>query len=380
MKERRGIKTGRQGLIQAVTAIALVMVLLILPFASGRAAFDENAPVSLTVKPGSEDLSPDIDNAGIVIDLYKIADGKQYGTFDTYEFVQKTNSDGSKDKTYGSLFSGEDASITNKDITTDLWREVANKAAAIALDGQTPDVSGVEVNSKIDDLSCGLYLIVARDKTADEYEVGKQEDGNVVTVAKSERFVYTFKPELVALPSKTSDITAGDVIRTDDAGDWITDVSITLKPERRRRTAPLEITKIIEKYEDKDAATFLFEIEGTLEDEMGTYHYSNVIPIKFDGPDSKTKLVGEFPVGMQLTIKEVYSGHVYKLKAGEDNPKTTTIKVGGAKVEFENDYNDEYHGGGSVTNSFSYDGENGWVCVGTDERDNVLVDTGSKGE
>lgn len=222
--------TTRLGFPRVFTALALALAMLILPSARGLAdTIDVTKAVSLTVYPGggadTEESADDIDSADIVIDLYKIADAKEIDGYDTYEFVAN--------EAYGSLSGDGDISINNKNITNDQWRELSQRAAAIALgtasgaSARTPEVKGEAIESKLSELSQGLYLVIARGSTisSDEY-IKTSDNGNIATIARTSRYEYTFEPELVALPIKDAE---GGVINTANSGDWVYDASIYLK-------------------------------------------------------------------------------------------------------------------------------------------------------
>lgn len=373
MKDGYGHKTGRRGLAGVLAALMLAAVMIILPSVGAFAdPVDVSQPVTLTVYPSgggnTETFSDnDINTANIVIDLYKVADARKADGYDTYEFVSN--------ETYGTLFNKSSVSIDNKDITNAQWRQLAQQAAGIALgtaagrQAQTPAVRGETIGTRIPtanglNLTAGLYLVIARgsDISANEY-IKTLEDGSLATIARSATYEYAFEPELVALPTKEA---VNGVINTANPGDWIYNATIYLKAAREVRKSSMEIVKTLDTYETKDPASFVFRVEGT---GPRTQTYSNVFSIVFDEPGTKKISIEDLPIGMEMTVTEIYSGNNYKLTSAA----TKTVTIAAEEVvqaTFENDYDDSYHGGGSIENRFTYNegGNNtGWTWYGIDD-------------
>ena len=158
-------------------------------------AVDFNKACSLTVAPvapENTDMANDLKKANVVVDLYKVADAEPVSGYDayTYKFL-----DG-----YQELKDVYDSNPDNAD-----WREMAQDAAQYALEKGTPVREAVPVDTEIGELGCGLYLLIARGADVENYKTTvKQEDGSesIATLAYSERYKYTYAPELISLPSK----------------------------------------------------------------------------------------------------------------------------------------------------------------------------------
>ena len=94
-----------------------------------------------------------------------------------------------------------------------------------------------------------------------------------------------------------------------------------------------------------------------------------MVTLVFDAAGEKTyELVGKIPVGSTVTVTEVYSGAAYSSVSGVSQQTEIVSAEEAAQVAFENDYNDDDKGGGSVTNTFNYsksEEEWSWSKVGT---------------
>ncbi len=336
-----------------IFAVRNVCLLLAVVLAFGAAAFtpaidgtaravDFDKACSLTVNPGSGEFSEDLASAGIVIDLYPVAGAAPVGGHDTYTYD----------------FTGDFASLSISDQPDqDEWKALSQKAAAIALKDVEPSVKGAAAWEAIPDLSCGLYLVIARGGDREDYVVTVENEAgeqSIATVAYSGEYIYTIAPALVSLPGKEADEN-GDSM-TSGSGEWIYDVETDLKIQRALRYGALEITKRLASYETKDPATFVFSVEAKLKDKTV---YSDVVSLTFTAPGEKKTLIEKIPVGAQVTVTEVYSGAVYEPTVSAE--QTAVIEAEqAANVTFENDYNETHKGGGSVVNRFDYHSDTGW--------------------
>lgn len=338
--------------IAPLLAFALtVLAVLAAPALNGEAkAVDFNKDCSLKVNPGSPDLAEDLAKAGIMIDLYKVADAAPVAGYDTYTYQMTDAYKGIEIPEYPG---------------NDDWKALSQKAAAIALNGK-PDIEGVPVDQPQTGLKSGLYLVIARGSDVPEegYVVRtKGEDGSetVTTLARTNEYVYSFLPELVSLPGKEA---VDGNVATSNPGDWIYDMEITLKPEQALRYGSLEIVKQLDTYETKDPATFVFQVEAVL---GGQTVYSDVVSLTFTEPGQKSVLLDRIPVSAQVKVTEVYSGAVYTpTTAAEQNTVIEANRT--VQTAFTNDYDDTHKGGGSVTNRFTYAADQwGWTQVGDEE-------------
>ncbi len=120
------------------------------------------------------------------------------------------------------------------------WDALAQKAAETAFSGNAaPDATGM-AGSRIELPGCGLYLAAARGEGAADYtttvtrEDGKEE---LATVVDFGGYRYTFAPSLVSLPGKEAQ--GGTPASTAGEGEWLYDLSVSLKPEQTVRFGTL---------------------------------------------------------------------------------------------------------------------------------------------
>lgn len=410
MKDERNVRKHRTaGGRWAPAAVLLAAVLLVLsvPFGGKPAyAVDLDANCSLEVTPGSVTMAEDLATANVVIDLYRVADAVPVTGYDTYDWQMNEP------------FAG----ITiEKGIDSTGWKTAAQAAADVVLgkapEGQTawnpsatvdaiksahPELvfSGNAADAPITGLKAGLYLVIAHGSDVENYAaVGTPESAaegattetaapaGTVTIANSRLYAYKFAPELVSLPTKAADPVTGE-INTANPGDWIYDAvganGITLKPSQEPRAGNLQITKILDIYEQrekttdgetrqiKDDATFIFEVsvyENQAAYESGQAQptvYHDMVSMVFNGGDTweKSVLIEDLPVNSYAVVKEVYPeagsqvGHYYLVRS--DGEKTILANET-VEATFENTYNNENSGGGSVTNKFTYKaGQSKW--------------------
>lgn len=320
--------------------VLAVCAVLVTPALDGAAkAVDVGKACTLTVNPGGQDFAEDLAKANVVIDLYKVADAVEENGYDSYNYQFLGGYTGLK-------YSGKPDNAE--------WTALAQEAAKIALNGDAPVIKGEPAGKVMSLPGCGLYLMIARGADVADYVTtvtGENGAQNLATIARTSEYTYTFAPSLVSLPSKEADENGN--ISTAGDGEWLYDLSVTLKPQREQRSGSLEIVKTLQTYESKDPATFVFQVDVRLADRMVS---SDVVSLSFTAPGQKSKLIENLPVGAVVTVTEIYSGAVYQIVTAEK--QETVIPAGGvATVEFTNDYDNSDKGGGAVVNQFDYDAE-----------------------
>lgn len=359
-------KSPGKRLICPLLAFALVLGLVMAtPGLDGEAqAVDFDHDCSVTVSPVDPEnsMAANLDTAGVVIDLYKVADAVPVDGYDTYDFDFLGG--------YEKLGEIYDSNPNNAD-----WRKMAQTAARYALEKGTKveQGNGVAAKSQIAGLDCGLYLLIARGSDIDEYTTTvKQEDGaeNIATIAHSDRYVYTFLPELIALPSKQAQNADGTTDNTTAGnGTWRYDMDVNMKPQQGPRYGSLEIVKTLQSYNydaasaNRQPAEFVFQVEAVLD---GQTVRSTVVSLSFTEAGQKSAIVDQIPVGAVCTVTEVYSGATYELVTDPVQTSDPIEAVDVKSVEFINDYNETDRGGGSATNHFEYDEDTdewGWERV-----------------
>lgn len=332
-----------------VLLLLLAMAVALIPGVENVHGVDLSRPCSLTVVPGAKGYKDDLAEAGVVIDLYKVADAREVSGGDMYS--------------YQLLDAYKDLNISDSPDNSE-WRSNSQKAADIALRSgrETPVVRGAASGAPITTanngsrLSSGLYLVVARGQGVEQYITEIQDETGAMrlaTVAYSQHSKYTFAPELVSLPGKEA--SADGSLNTANPGDWVYDMSITLKPEKDNRYGSLEIVKTLLSYETSAPATFVFSIEaeGYNEKNELVNVYSDVVTMVFTESGVQSVLIDKLPAGAVVTVTEVYSGACYVLTT--DDRQISVISADTvASVSFTNGYNNSPNKGGGITNKFAF--------------------------
>ena len=340
----------KQKWMHSLTALLLAMALLLtLPVLTAQTAkaVDLSKECKLTVIAANFDK--ELNDAGMQVDFYKVADAVADSTYDTYSY---SVADGVKLSADISNYEGLSA-LSNGD-----WQTLAQDAAkSVLLDGAT-----VTKYEDGEHLPCGLYLIIAHGKDPAEGYVNTNDKGQIVTVINSGGYAYSILPELVSLPSTRENVTTveGDDMTT-ASGEWVYDVTANLKPEQKERFGDLEIVKELTTYEDSSPVTFVFEILATMP-ETGETVYSDVVGLTFSKAGVRTaKIVDKIPVGANVTVTEVYNGSSYTV-VGEDEKTTVIVSKdqNPARVTFENEFNKGRRKGYGIVNHFSYVEDKGW--------------------
>ena len=331
-----GKGAGKRG---AVLALALALILAAgVPVLSSRSmALDLDSDCHLTVNV-SPQYSEDLNAGDVKIDVYRIADVQPVNGQETYNWVFR--------EAFSPL-------VPNKPLTQDVFDDLADAFAdKILVQGASTEmisgVAGAPITMK-----AGMYLVVPHGNMANYINTAS---GKVRTLARSANYEYTFRPQLISLPTKEAD--ASGVRNTADSyGAFVNDMVIDLKATRDVYMGSLDIVKTVDRFEVREGetrdATFIFQVIAELN---GEKVYDNVVALVFDAAGTKTyHLVDKIPVGATVTVSEIYSGAAYDVVS--EASKTTVITAGDvASVSFENDYNDENHNGGSVINHFENKG------------------------
>lgn len=325
-------------------AFALVLTMPLLALQTARAV-DLSKECSLTIKSAS--YEQEMIDAGLQLNLYKIADAVPDPTYDTYSYNLADGVVLSKDiSSYESL-----AKLENDD-----WTDMAQDAAKSVLVDKTAadlDMKTTALAEQCTDLSAGLYLIAGD-------SVEKNEEGNWVSKFFDNKgaYSYSFLPELVSLPSTSEDVSRDqtDGNMTTASGEWAYNIIASIKPEQKPAFGDLEIRKELTTYNSNSPVTFVFEIEATLN---GETVYSDVVGLTFSKAGVRTaRIEGKIPVGADVTVTEVYSGSSYKVE-GNDTRKLVIIPKdeGTSQATFENKFDEHNRKGYGIVNKFSIDEE-----------------------
>ena len=269
---------------------------------------------SLTVEATNNDeMKADIDKANVVVDVYRVATAKKNGTYDVYDY---TLVDDFKNLKVPKSKDGSTVDISKLD--NDGWQKLADDAAKEV--GQASSGSGidhvtVDAGTKLDTIDNGLYLLMAHGK---DVPVTYDEDGAAELHAYSEIYDYEFEPVLVAVPNKAAD-EQGKIGTAQSYGAWLTDVTVTLKPERGPQYGSIKIIKSLDKPVN-EPRSFVFHLVGEKPD-GGTY--DNYAEVHFESGQENETIVTHIPVGTKITVtEESTSGTGYKLSVGDTSEKT----------------------------------------------------------
>ena len=186
----------------------------------------------------------------------------------------------------------------------------------------------------------------------------------VVTTFNTEANKYYFRPILISIPYKETETEPA----TTDAGEWIYDVEVFLKPSFESRYGKLTINKQVQVLEDRlndkkiTPMTAVFRITGWSDKTKTNKVYSNVASITV--PDGKPVTLDRLPVGAYVEVEEIYTGAGYKLV--DSSPASVIIpspddkEAAEVSFTFTNTYNDELKKGYGVMNSFTK-AEDSWT-------------------
>lgn len=318
-----------------LTAVLLVLAVLALMMsvadtAQAVSGFDADRPCNLTVHTAYY-----IPDERVQIDLYKIASVEEADG----EIVFKPT------VAYTDIASklNQASSLESRDLSG-----LAQEAAQVALNAENPEPVSYTFDG-VNAVPCfnmesGAYLIIIHGEEENYVKTLTDDEGNehLATTVTGEANVYIVNPSIVILPRI-------------EQYNTVYDVGIVTKAEPWIRYGSLEITKILTGFVGGSPATFVFQIEATLN---GQSVYSDVIDITFTDAGDKSVVIDNLPVGAEVVVTEVYSGACYRLVS--DATQTVQISVEECSyVSFTNEPTGTKIKGGGITNRFSY-GENGW--------------------
>ena len=133
----------------------------------------------------------------------------------------------------------------------------------------------------------------------------------------------------------------------------------------------LRITKLLERFELSEDATFVFTVVGKID---GKTVYSNTAVLTCSASDPSgvmSTVLNYIPAGAEVTVTEAYSGSHYVLtsEANQTTVIEANVTVG---VEFSNDYVPEEKGGHGIVNMFEPDDSDlGWHWSKSDNTPNT---------
>lgn len=107
-------------------------------------------------------------------------------------------------------------------------------------------------------------------------------------------------------------------------------------------------------------ACFVFDVEAKLD---GNIIYSDVIAMNFSEAGPRSYEIDHLPIGTEVTVTEVYSGHSYELEEGCQKSQTVKIDTINTEkeIEFTNTYNNKLIAGKSLVNHYTYSEEHRYL-------------------
>lgn len=225
-----------------------------------------------------------------------------------------------------------------------LYEDEACKNPAMIGTSPAEAVSDADGTIKFAGLSAGVLKTNKHQTSKTYYMKEVQAPTGYVTpenaiwklVAKAERIdgKVEHTSVLTAVTDEAKELSIGD------------DEKVTAIKNENAKPGKLKITKKLDSYyKTGGTATFVFEVYY----KVGNDEFSNVYPLDFTNPGTKSTEEIEIPAGAEVTITEIYDGATYKLTkidAGTGSvdlekklAKVTIKSEETSQVKFENDYN-----------------------------------------
>ena len=341
--------------LSLLLCIAVALAMILIPAGAAETA-DLDAPVSLTVTVGTEEMAEGLAGAKIVVDVYRLAEATM-------------GADGVELVPAAACYEGQDFKAEDSEDV----RALANALLLAAVEKDTPVVKGAEVDQLLstvtltkDDegkaLTSGLYMVVIRGSDINDGYVTSTVDAegnvNLATYAVNDTYQYLFLPQLINLPMDIAELEMYGFIKDENstAKGFIYDLTINIKPEISTKEGGVDILKTLLTYETSQPVYFVFRIDAIYQGQMV---YSDVKTLEFTAAGQQKVHLDGLPIGAEVTVTEVYSGASYKLVT--DEVQKTVVGAGAFKqVDFINDYDYKTNGGGAVENRFTYMTGSGW--------------------
>lgn len=331
---KKGGVLERQSFCRSITGKAVAALCAVGLCLAGALAIHGAQQAQAVVLNADNELTITYDNgpSDLVYDIYLVAKAVQQPGTDAFTFKVEDSS------SFAKLASKVEALYTDEEADYD---SLAAAAAELVRAGSPTPEATIANGDTEENLPAGLYLALAHNEGQTNYFVGIGNSIRTVALTSSQEF--TFKPQLISIPTKESGTTAG-------ADEWIYSVKAQPKADVKARFGSLRIVKDLLTYETSSNATFVFNVDVKV---GGSVYLSNVYTINFSEAGKDSVTIDNLPVGAEVTVIESYSGANYSAVAGDETEKTTTIYAGQtSEVVFTNDYNESGSGGGAVVNTF----------------------------
>lgn len=339
MKIREKIKKGY------VIALAALMLLPCISLMQAQAVeeldFGAACKLTVSVKFNDDDYKDDFSNMTVTVPVYRVADfvdvtGQKFTPIPAFIDMEKD---------FQEL--NDISSVTAETLET-----LSKKAVEILASNPSIKENGIEdgnvytayVNGQqdgiIEGLKPGMYLVAP--------EPCCNSDNTVQ---------YTFTPYLTILPG--AEYTSGGTVNK-----WnYDDTKIFLKPDAVPLYGKLNIVKYLKNYNATlGDATFVFQIVGR-DKTTKEVKYEEMASLTFSAAGTNTITLDKVPVGLDITVTEIYSGASYTI-VGDKEQTVVWSDVAGAQeatVSFTNIYDGGNRSGYGVTNHFAADENGGWI-------------------
>ncbi len=271
----------------------------------------------------AEDLT---ENAAMTVDAYKVADAAAIPGIDSYgyQFIAPFNTDALlAEAAKGMDVRTQDgAYIPNENLTNEIWDTISQEAAKIVKGSAsvTPAASSVKAEgdeyasvplSETAFLPTGLYLLIVHTDSSGYWNEEKEGEP-LTTKVLSDGYIYSYAPQIVTLPYKSTQMQPYDKdkpVKTSDNTPWVYHLSVYLKAERQGRKAELTIKKTLHDYKGTSEMEFVFHVDATVkkgDKEQKVFSKAYSLMLKENG-EAETEPI-KLPVGATVTISEDYSG------------------------------------------------------------------------
>ncbi len=343
---------GRAFLVLCTVAVGLAIWGVQVAYSAGEMLkLEEKCSITAVMPDTGVDQYKDMPAApdNLVYDLYKVADATQMKGYDAYYFtpvkgLEAVDADAAK------KLAASDTEAGRKELNAaDAYRTMSQAIAkGVLKDGKSLTKAAENVKlgeaAKVD---AGLYLMIVR---GDSQETSWEEGENgVFTFGLTPTYKFSFSPELIAVPGGEGGTTANN-------GNWIYDLTATLKPAWTQREGSLEIVKTLTAMDASRPASFIFQVDAWADKLDGSQLvYSNVVTVDFSAAGQQSAVIEGLPAGAYVRVTEVYSGASYEIEGSATAEPGAIVADQVIRANFENTYNAGNPNGGSIVNTFTYE-------------------------
>lgn len=139
----------------------------------------------------------DLYSSDIKIDLYQIGDIQYISGEDSYELCNI------EENKYEEVSKLNHVRIKDMNYTGSAWKDLSQDAIRKVMEKEvSPPVKTVNLGAEIRDIKPGLYLMLVRSGKSDNTEsyIKISSEGKILTFVQTEKYEYTFEPNLIVIP------------------------------------------------------------------------------------------------------------------------------------------------------------------------------------